>query len=547
MAETPQIDGQQIRTDATIAAQKPTSAWGRLLHHIPGISDIAYFQRRHRIEESLIAQPMRQTESPVAPVEKPAETPVPQVERPAVDAAISSILRAISPDDHEFFTEEHLTGTIKPEADAFQQNFTAKYYERIAEDKPFTPTEATKQLQREADIWFATPEGQNTAQQVAQAVVELINHTPDDALPGHDKRHLGKDLADLLRQISTEHIGGAELFMLVGALHDYGRLGEAKLYGETAGGLAGSLHPTISFEFTRQLLEPFDLPDIIRDTVLYGVLVHQGANSTLDEIPQRIQRADRVAGLMGAEAWARYLLFDVGQGNNTFKIDIENPAIAYGVPIPSDKNPQDNSIAMHAMFYLRNLYPNIGDGLLQMQEVERKAQIAAIVWLATSPDERAKLFAYEESRQNGTQTAYEAAQNELFAEKPAGYLKNRIIPQGTWDRAMEIVRDAEAADGHYNHLMSKSDTKSLQDITVELMRAPSAAQRQDVEQKAMTRLTEVTDEDARMRLKKAMELALVIQQGDDEADRQLSQAIIADDTQPIMVHTFAGLVNRLFS
>lgn len=489
-----------------------------------------------------------------------------------VNAAIVDIQRAISPRDTEFFTNSHLEGSIKPEAQRFQSTFEQDNYIKDRDnpknegkndkDIPWELKPETLLAWENADKWFATAEGKEVSAQIADAVIKLISDAPDNALPAHDKRHIGKDLADLLYQIQQDGLTGAKLLMLVGSLHDYGRLGEVKLLGKSEGGLAGTLHPMISFDFVKRILGPLTakdendktrIPRLVSDSLLYGILVHQAGNTTEDEVVRRIQRADRVAGLTGAEAWARYVLFDVGEGANQFEVTMPDALLPYMVPKPGEST--DTSLPLHAAFYLRNLFPNIGNAeTLTRQEIDRKAEVGALIWLSTSPQERNAIFAFELAREQGQDALeeYRVRQEEALAsftgnaaDAPKnGYLKNNMLSKEVWNRMQSIIADTQRQGGYYNGLIEPLMQKPLEEVVLAIMHAPSAARMESVDRQVLERLGNLDDE-TRERLKQVMALTLRLQRGDDQMDRNLAATMSSNPNY--VVSAFAGLMGTLFA
>ncbi len=286
---------------------------------------------------------------------------------------VDKITDHISSDAYEEFL-----ASIKTEADALVSNMDS------AEDNLLSDESLNE--------WFSKPENQRLLTRLVQDVSKVIKDYSDYGCPGHDKRHLVKDLAAAYDFLQEEQIDDVrQMFLIPSLLHDAGRLIEEKFTGTSKGGVIGKDHAYLSYFLTKNLLEPYAkrIPQKIVDHMLYALIVHQkGTGKTF--MAQAVQRADREQ-LVGVEAIARMFAFDTGQ-NSLFINQTKNDDVKWDLPLPGTDD--DTHLFPHIEFYMRNLFPNIGSKGSERAE-QLKAETAAFLLLSTPEDLHIQTFAPE--------------------------------------------------------------------------------------------------------------------------------------------------------
>ena len=195
---------------------------------------------------------------------------------------LAAAMATASPDTIEAFRQTYpdRLATLKAEANAFRESHEAL---------PQEPAD-NEALNR----WAASSAGQDCLAALTDDILAFIDAYPSDGAPGHDKRHIFKDLASSLRIVREEGWQNDWRSMLVfpSLLHDSGRLIEEAVVGEKLAGVDNNDHACISYEFARDMFDRHDLPPFVRDEMLYAILVHASGKSPR-MMAQAVMRADR--------------------------------------------------------------------------------------------------------------------------------------------------------------------------------------------------------------------------------------------------------------
>lgn len=257
--------------------------------------------------------------------------------------------------------------------------------------------------------WLSGPEGSRAIERIADRVLAFLSTSIGHGHPGHDTRHvLYKDPIAGLRFALEEDLSPCrQLFIIPSLLHDIGRLYEAELFSKPQSGALGVDHAALGFLVTHHLLGD-DLrtdgedPELslalanLRNEILNAVLDHQTGHSRTSFFAQAVQRADREQ-LVGYEMLHRSFSFDLGFHGLRIR-GSKMPERSHTLPLPG--HAADDHLFHHIEFYMRNLTPNIG------REGERhidkgKVESGRFLWLASSPEMRAQIFAPEMARDEG--------------------------------------------------------------------------------------------------------------------------------------------------
>jgi hypothetical protein len=262
-----------------------------------------------------------------------------------------------------------------------------------------TVDETTPAPYHNAARWFESPLGQQTMHALTAACIRLVKETISIGHPGHDRRHIClKDPLSALRCATEEGLNDwRQIFLLGALLHDVGRLPEPRIQSMPMGGVRGEDHAFLSFEIVRLLLEAFpEIPQELRDALLYSIVVHQRGHGRENFGAQLVQRADREQ-LIGAEFIARAISAGVGLGGFHIKIPTDSRR-AVGLELPG--TPQHCDLAHHLEFYARNLYPSVG---LHAEQHSNAGKVVSgtFLKLAGGTEHHEQLFAPELARDRG--------------------------------------------------------------------------------------------------------------------------------------------------
>jgi hypothetical protein len=259
---------------------------------------------------------------------------------------------------------------ITAEATAFRERFQAH-----------APSEAELDAHNR---WYKSPEGQRDLMHLAQSLIADIDLFPKESVPGHDRRHIFKDLSDGLQLVDEEGFADnwRALALVPSLVHDCGQLVQDTFWGKASRTQPGGrhLHAYLSYAILRERLENYAaIPQALQDEMLHAALVHSKGEGQHRTMAWAVQRADREQ-LTGGEMLVRNLAVFVG---------------AYGVPlatsIPASGPPQESWSDINKPFayiplcalYLHTLYEN--KGLFgEARANEMKAQALAALKVAAS-------------------------------------------------------------------------------------------------------------------------------------------------------------------
>lgn len=235
----------------------------------------------------------------------------------------------------------------------------------------------------DSEEWALSTAGEETFARLVDASIAYFQTHGHMVAPAHDLRHmLVKDMAEALRFAEEGPVTGYKRFFLIASLwHDMGRLLEAHF--DEAGIEPGAKvpHAILSFGLLRDFLdkEGGDLPEPLREQLLYAVQAHSGRNGNCF-IARAVQRADRFQ-LLGAEGFLRAIAYDGG---------------VCGYPLTLNREQtQINTVDLESLravpnivdFLGRNLYDNITFDNGDRERILR-AQSQALVRLMLPDDDR---------------------------------------------------------------------------------------------------------------------------------------------------------------
>lgn len=155
------------------------------------------------------------------------------------------------------------------------------------------PHAFTKSQTQALNAWYWSSEGQDVLRLACEALWQQMSTHAHKAQPAHDARHaMFKVPAAALAYIHAEQVQGWERVGVLGALlHDHGRWPEERIYGEP---LQSQLHAQISFVLGQEWLEPFDMPNPVKQHILLAALRHTAGADASDPMPLKITvSADR--------------------------------------------------------------------------------------------------------------------------------------------------------------------------------------------------------------------------------------------------------------
>jgi len=163
------------------------------------------------------------------------------------------------------------------------EDFKLKIHQELKEEfqkfyKEYDDT-LCDQHSEELNIWYYSEEGQKEILRFIKDFWFQLTHNSNEAMPAHDARHaLYKVPTYSLKYIYSENIKGWERLGVIGALgHDFGRWAEERIFGNAQG---GSTHSRMSYVLLKEFLEDYNLPQIIKLSLLNSVIKHTtGANS----------------------------------------------------------------------------------------------------------------------------------------------------------------------------------------------------------------------------------------------------------------------------
>lgn len=168
--------------------------------------------------------------------------------------------------------------------------FLKQQSQAFIETVPYAFTES--QIQ-ELNAWYRSSEGQDVLRLACEALWKQMSTHAQKAQPAHDARHaMFKVPAAALTYIHAEQVQGWERVGVLGALlHDHGRWPEERIYGEP---LQSQLHAQISLVLGKEWLEPFDMPNPVKQHILLAALRHTAGADASDPMPLKITvSADR--------------------------------------------------------------------------------------------------------------------------------------------------------------------------------------------------------------------------------------------------------------
>lgn len=205
------------------------------------------------------------------------------------------------------------------------------------------------------NAWFNSPEGQNIILRLVRRILSDIDAYPADCVPGHDKRHVFKDLAASFHILEEENFmhDWRALLLLPSLLHDSGRLVEEKFVGEDVASKGdGKIHAYLSYKMLQEMLdnEP-SIPQNLKNEMLYAVLMHQSGGGQDRTMSWAVQRADREQ-LTGGELFSRILSANVGGCGTGLKTKFD----AACTPVWSPESTFLDSLTL----YEHRLYANLG-------------------------------------------------------------------------------------------------------------------------------------------------------------------------------------------
>lgn len=343
-----------------------------------------------------------------------------------VPSASGSVLHLSTPEEIRDF---HARASIAAE------QFKARYKDPSGkEPRP----ECLLSTAQEAIVsqWLATPEGATQLSALSDRVISFVTDTVGRGHPGHDKRHvLFKDPISALRIALEEDLSPSQqLFILPSLLHDAGRLFEPELFDKPQSGTLGVDHTILGFAITDELLGDSLTTDVsnpelalalkkLRDEILNAVLDHQSGSSRTSAMAQYVQRADREQ-LVGYEALHRFISFDVG----FYGLDIHavsNLELRHKLPLPG--TPEDSHLLVHAEFYARNLFENLG--VRASEHTNRgKIETGRFLALAATQVMREQIFHPEIQRDRHQEVSTHWSKKPLV-EQVWGEIRDFVTPE----------------------------------------------------------------------------------------------------------------------
>jgi hypothetical protein len=446
-----------------------------------------------------------------------------------VPGASRSILHLSTPEEIRDF---HARASIAAE------QFKAHYKDHTGkEPKPECLLSAGQQTL--VNQWLATPEGAAKISALSDRVISFVTETVGRGHPGHDKRHvLLKDPISALRIALEEDLSPAQqLFILPSLLHDAGRLFEPQLFDKPQSGTLGVDHTILGFAITNELLGDSlttdnSNPELalalknLHDEILNAVLDHQSGNSRTSLMAQYVQRADREQ-LVGYEALHRFISFDVG----FYGLDIHavcNSELRQKLPPPG--TPEDSHLLVHAEFYARNLFENIGARASEHAN-QGKIETGRFLALAATPAMREQIFAPE-------------IQRDLHQEVASHWSKKPLSSE-VWDEIRSFV--TPELIGHLDRIRGNRTLKELVDNFIHPPHATRTDSGSYTNWNTIVEKLGVLGPDENRRFGRALTYGLNLASETDAADRAIvHQALERFERQPhSLVYKVARLVMAL--
>jgi len=302
------------------------------------------------------------------------------------------------------------------------------------------------------NAWVSNSEAKE--RKLSEIADVFLTHLPTARnTPGHDARHILKDAIAAIEILMDDKIDDYRQIFLIGALtHDVGRLFEKDLLGGTDLS-PESEHAKISYMVVKMILDCFELPKGIRDTILFSVSKHTKGTIASNNEVQKLAATCDMMQLFGSEGLSRFWQADIGSGNNRL-VPYCDPIRRTVLALPGSKD--EVTMAEHAEFFVRNSYPT--PSKTAMKIIDREKVVTGLyLMLSNSSIMQQQTFYPELERDAGRPIANTEIQfKKPFSEKVWTDIKEGIdhkthktmIEMADRDSldtlAMEIVASAHA-------------------------------------------------------------------------------------------------------
>ncbi len=413
--------------------------------------------------------------------------------------------------------------------------------------------------------------------QVADACIKLWDKVKSPGHPGHDKRHAMEDLKAglaLRRDLVDSGSGvlGAyqKISLISSMMHDFGRLAEVQATGRVAGADEGREHPKASYYILDSILQHFpQIPQEIRDNLLYAVIVHQdwlsdknapNYNLIMNGILERSTASADRQQLLGPEGITRFFQFDVGMSDREINAEADesrktklDPRQKPPLPLPNHveyymrtHRPVDLPLLPYDEKWPESLKKWIKEENTAIERANNRINLRAR-WLESVsgvflylgwPHLREEIFAPElemerrDAQNPGSGQQWKKENEEVYAKNEKNFLKSE-----TWSMIKQQIMEISQNGTELNRkVRSRRANKSLEQLVKDLVSAPHAAVQDDEIKNILRKLSAVTGPQARDGLTTAVAYALVMR---DELEQNYTAVVrsVRDNTELYPPHS----------
>lgn len=286
---------------------------------------------------------------------------------------------------------KQITQELKEEFQSFYDN----YNDKVSQDK--------SEL---LNNWYYSEKGQEELLRFIQYFWHKLNSNSLNAMPAHDARHaLFKVPVYSLKYIQAEKVEGWERIGLIGALgHDFGRWAEEHIFDNAQ---EGSMHSRMSYVLLKEILEDYDFPVEIKQSILNSVLKHTTGANEEESMPIKLTVSPDRDQLIGPEMILRSIHHKPKEDSLNFFFD----------------QPHQKSViqALIKMYFSR-----IPGPLFTMEEELRTSyQITLIFCLMNTSLEQ--IMEYHEKYTKGYFNEKKFSQDLIFAQEKINIIKNNVL------------------------------------------------------------------------------------------------------------------------
>jgi hypothetical protein len=372
------------------------------------------------------------------------------------------------------------------------------------------------------DAWIQSEAGQKTLLRLAEDVIAMIDGYPKNSVPGHDRRHIFKDLAASFHIIEEEKFGQdwRSLLLFPSLMHDSGRLIEEVFRDNEANTEDdGKTHGYFSFKMFQEILDDHaDIPDDLKQEMLYAVVTHQSGRTYDRTMAWAVQRADREQ-LTGGELFNRILTSNVGMGGIPLATQFNAAALPQSF--------QGLTFLPCVTYYAHRLYENLGaQGEARANRLKAMAlsciQIASIGnganLTASTPVENWA----DDPFIHWTETGW---------KRPG--LQDMIVPQ-----VRQHLKNASA-------LLAYTPEKNIEDLMIESLEAPVSNLPDDVKSR-LTKLMRDVNPEGQASYARALLMMQNFRETSDREDHLILRTVSEDpQTLPFVKSLSASCQKRM--